>query len=138
MRENMPILGVGIFVINANREVLLGKRINTERGDGLYSIPGGHVEPFECLRSACMRELCEETGLRALSVNCFAKITFTEDQVETQRYITFYYFMKVPMCVRPINKEPNKCEGWKWIPLREAYNMKLFCDSQIVLCDRFE
>ena len=52
------------FCAAGRREVLL-----IERGKGalrgLWSLPGGHVEPGETVREAVMRELAEETGIAA-------------------------------------------------------------------------
>lgn len=33
--------------------------------EGLWSFPGGHVEPGEPVRAAALREVAEETGVRA-------------------------------------------------------------------------
>ncbi|HUS98465.1 MAG TPA: NUDIX hydrolase [Hyphomicrobiaceae bacterium] len=46
-----------------------GKILLAERGKpplaGVWSLPGGHVEPGETTRSAALRELLEETGITA-------------------------------------------------------------------------
>lgn len=46
--------------------VLLGER-GTPPGKGLYTTPGGHIDLWEDPKSAAVRELKEETGLRATS-----------------------------------------------------------------------
>ncbi len=43
--------------------ILLVRRVNPP-GAGLWSIPGGKVEPGESEAAAVVRELAEETGLR--------------------------------------------------------------------------
>ena len=48
-------------MFNGQSEVLLAKRTD----NGLWCIPGGHVDLRETLPNACLRELREETGLEA-------------------------------------------------------------------------
>lgn len=138
MRTHLPILGVGVFVINAKAEVLLGKRINTERGAGQYQIFGGHLEDFESVVAACHRELMEEVGID-VTLDNLHKIIFTDikDLTTNERYVTFYYYTQVPNDIKFVNKEPDKCEDLKWVPIREACNMNLFCDSNKVLKANF-
>lgn len=44
--------------------VLLARRDGTGRGDGLWNLPGGHVEPGETIAVAAAREASEEVGAR--------------------------------------------------------------------------
>lgn len=53
---------VGGIVHDPNGRLLLVRRSNPP-GEGLWSIPGGRVEPGESDESAIVRELREETGL---------------------------------------------------------------------------
>lgn len=56
-----PKIAVNAIVFNGQGEVLLAKRTD----NGLWCIPGGHVDLGETLAEACLRELFEETGLKA-------------------------------------------------------------------------
>ncbi len=56
-----PKIAVNALVFNDRGEVLLAKRTD----NGLWCIPGGHMELGETLTQACLRELQEETGLEA-------------------------------------------------------------------------
>jgi 8-oxo-dGTP diphosphatase len=56
-----PVVGVGAVVLHEGR-VLLTRR-GREPNAGLWTLPGGAVEPGEGLREAVAREVLEETGL---------------------------------------------------------------------------
>lgn len=55
---------VGMIVRDSAGRLLLVKR-GKPPAEGLWSIPGGRVEPDEDWEEACVRELLEETGLVA-------------------------------------------------------------------------
>lgn len=54
---------VGAIIRDEHGRVLLVRRAN-EPGRGLWSLPGGRVEPGEAEEAAVVREVLEETGLR--------------------------------------------------------------------------
>lgn len=54
---------VGGIVFDRRGRLLLVRRAN-EPGRGLWSVPGGRVEPGEDDHAAVVREMAEETGLR--------------------------------------------------------------------------
>ncbi len=56
-----PKVAVNALLFNDQGEVLLAKRTD----NGLWCIPGGHMELGETLAQCCSRELREETGLQA-------------------------------------------------------------------------
>ncbi len=53
---------MGGIVVDAGGRLLLVQRAN-DPGRGLWSVPGGRVEPGETDEQALVRELAEETGL---------------------------------------------------------------------------
>ena len=52
-------VGVGVFLQNAEGQVLLEKR----RDCGLWCVPGGYLEAGETVTQTAIREVLEETGL---------------------------------------------------------------------------
>jgi ADP-ribose pyrophosphatase YjhB (NUDIX family) len=59
-----PEVCVGAVVVHDERLLLV--RRGRGAGRGLWSVPGGRVEPAERLEAAAMREVAEETGLRVV------------------------------------------------------------------------
>nr|WP_167632097.1 (deoxy)nucleoside triphosphate pyrophosphohydrolase [Mariprofundus ferrooxydans] len=62
---------------NSSGEVLLLKRSTDQHCGGLWSFPGGKVEPGESPQAAAMRELQEETGLTGSTWQSLGTHSFT-------------------------------------------------------------
>ena len=63
MTHGSPLVPcVGALAFDPNGRLLLVKRAN-DPGRGLWSLPGGRVEPGEDDAAALVREMIEETGL---------------------------------------------------------------------------
>ena len=59
-----PTVAVGAFLFDEAGRVLLIQR-GKPPGEGLWTVPGGRLEPGETLAQAIAREVREETGLVA-------------------------------------------------------------------------
>lgn len=58
----VPVVAVGGFVFDRDGRVLLVQR-GSPPGEGLWTVPGGRLEPGETLVQGIAREVREETGL---------------------------------------------------------------------------
>ncbi len=56
---------MGAVVVHAGRLLLV--RRGLEPGRGLWSVPGGRLEPGETVAQGCAREVLEETGVRVVA-----------------------------------------------------------------------
>jgi 8-oxo-dGTP diphosphatase len=79
----IPAIGVGGILFNKHQQVLLIKR-NQPPAQGLWSIPGGKLEPGETLVDACRREFYEETNLK---VDVKQLVAVVERQLEGFHYV---------------------------------------------------
>ena len=104
-----PKVGVGVAVISEGK-VLMGKRKGSH-GEGNWSFPGGHLEFEEDVADCARRELLEETGLIAKSLELGPWVS---DVINGKHYITLFVFINQfegeLQCL-----EPEKCEGWEWM-----------------------
>jgi 8-oxo-dGTP diphosphatase len=107
-----PKVGVGVYLIKEGK-VLLGKRKGAH-GVGLWAVPGGHLEFGESVEDCAKRELEEETGLRATSVQTGL---WSNDVIDgTKHYITFFAVIEQFDGELQL-REPEKCEEWRWFSL---------------------
>ena len=63
---------VGIMLVNATGHVFVGQRIDDRTGNA-WQMPQGGIDDGEDLREAALRELWEETGVRAEHVTILAQ-----------------------------------------------------------------
>ena len=123
-----PKVGVGVIVLRDGL-VLLGKRRGSH-GAGTWSAPGGALEFGEDIIDCAARELKEETGLIASSLELgpYTNDVFTEDR---KHYVTIFVVARGIRGV-PANLEPDKCEGWAWLKWAE-WPLPLFQPLQSLL-----
>ena len=101
------LVGVGVIVVRGD-EVLFGLRRGAH-GGGTWSFPGGHVDDGESAEACALRELEEETGLRAVNLR---HVEESEDVFpEGFRYGTI--FVRVDWAGgEPAVREPGACARW--------------------------
>lgn len=105
-----PRVGVAVFVKREGK-VLLGQRKGAH-GALTWATPGGHLEFGETVEACALRELLEETGLRARSIKLGP---WVENIMEngTKHYITIFTIVD-QFEGEPQLLEPHKCAVWEW------------------------
>ena len=112
-KPSFPV-GVNIIVIRDDK-ILLGKRKNVY-GDGLWGMPGGHLEFSEGMAEAAKRELLEETGLTA---EAFSYVNLFNDKLDNSRHYLHVSFLAKGVKGEPVLKEPDRCYEWQWFKLSD-------------------
>lgn len=109
-----PGIPTGVHVLcESVAGILLMRRSATGFFDGLYSLPGGHVEPGESVRQAAARELGEETGLEVAPA-ALSWLGVVHRRSDTNR-IDFFVRAQVWHGDAEI-REPDKCDQLVWSP----------------------
>lgn len=103
-------VGVGVLVLQEGL-VLLGRRKGSH-GAGTWSAPGGALEFGEEILDGAARELREETGLSASSLELgpYTNDVFADDR---KHFVTIFVVAR-GLDGAPANLELEKCEGWAW------------------------
>lgn len=99
------------IVFERQGKVLLMRRAGTGFFDGLYSLPGGHVEEGESIHQAASREVQEELGVM-VEVDALRWLGVVHRASDTNRID--FFLQAVSWTGVPMIGEPNKCDRLDW------------------------
>lgn len=109
----VPAIGVSGIAFNRHGEVLLIRR-DQPPARGLWSVPGGKLEPGESLAEACQREFEEETGLKIRIVSLAALV---ERRVENFHYVIADFLVELIGDSNPLPTASTDVSEACWISL---------------------
>ncbi|MEY3183000.1 MAG: ADP-ribose pyrophosphatase MutT [Pseudomonadota bacterium] len=112
-----PRVGLGVLLFNEFDHVLLGKRRGSH-GEGMWSIPGGHIEFRESCENCAIREVFEETGV-TIERPYFVGISEHYFEKENKHYISIFMKATLPENALILNCEPHKNEEWCWFDIKD-------------------
>lgn len=91
--EPVVLIAAGVVLVNQASEILL-----LQRPDGVWNLPGGHMEPGEALEETAARELFEETGLSVAHLELLGVASGKEAFFPPRNayYVTAIYYAEQP------------------------------------------
>lgn len=113
------LLAAGVWILNSRNEILLTKRHESKRpAPNLWEYTGGYAKAGETGQAAAMRELFEETGIRAVADElCYLGSSrippFIEDDFYIRRDISA---SEIILC-------EGETSGAKWVSYAEFLGM---------------
>lgn len=122
--NNLLHLAVIIFIINENKQILLGKRSNEERIDGgKWALIGGHVSKGESKEVAAAREIKEEIGLE-IKKEDLIPIGHEEINLENHNsHVIYFYYLKKDVDIEKCILETSEVSAIKWFSISEVINL---------------
>ncbi len=116
IEKKYPKIGIGVMVLNKNKELLLGLRQGSH-GSGEWSFPGGHLEFGETILETAIREVKEETNL---DISDLELISVADEM----RYIKTdgKHYLNIGVKANTVSgilelMEPDKCLEWTYFSL---------------------
>lgn len=107
-----PGIPTGVHVLlERDGRVLLMRRAGTGFFDGLYSLPGGHVEEGESLAATAVREMREELGIELAGAG-LTTLGVVHRRSDTNRID--FFLRAADWSGEPVIAEPDKCDALVW------------------------
>lgn len=111
-RGPFPRLGAIAVVLRDDHVLLVQRGKQPDRG--LWGFPGGHVEPGETALEAAVRELHEETGVRARAVDYITNIDVLRHGPDGA--LTAHYLLAAVLCAyqdgEPVAADDARDAAW--------------------------
>ena len=119
-------VGIGAVVVDPfSGRVLLGRRKGSH-GAGLWALPGGWLEEYESFERCALREVHEETGLKADDVappadgggsvmSTVSNNIMVEEGVHSVTIFVLLRLVDRDAADRVRVCEPDKCHEWRWL-----------------------
>lgn len=123
----MPITTVAAIILSDDDEILLTCR-NVEPFKGQWCLPGGHIDQFEKVKDAVIREVKEETGLD-FEANFFS--FFDEIAAPYNWHAVVIAF--VGKGTGNIATQESEVSDIKWFSLEEARSLPLAFEHNQIL-----
>ena len=134
MRSPLPRVGVGVLIVDNQRQVLLTLRKRPPEA-GNWSIVGGKLEYLETLSACALREAREEVGVD-VSIEGLLCVTDHLLPEEGQHWVSPAYLGRIASG-RAKNCEPRKTREVRWFPLDQLpRNLTMTARNAIVAYNR--
>jgi ADP-ribose pyrophosphatase len=122
--EVKPTPTVGALIVNKEGKILLIRSYKWLNGK--YSVPGGHIEPYERIEEAIKREVKEEVGLdvEVKELLLIQQVINPKEFYDKKRHFIFFDFL----CFSKndeVKIDNREIQDFIWVKPEEALNYDL-------------
>lgn len=121
------VAGIITKITNGSQQILLTRRAFGVY-EGLWCLPGGHIDPYEKARDAVVREVKEETGL-----DFSAEFYGIFDEIIPENAIHAVVCVYTGKGTGQLAIPPEEVSEIGWYTLEEALVMKLAFDHHSII-----
>ncbi|KAI4308533.1 hypothetical protein L6164_031592 [Bauhinia variegata] len=122
-------VGIGAFVTNSNREVLVVQECNgIFKGTGVWKMPTGTVNEGEDISTAAIREVKEETGIETEFVEVLA---FRQSHQSFFQKSDLFFVCMLQPCSFNIEMQPSEIEAAQWMPIKDYADQPFMRDNEL-------
>ncbi len=131
------VLAVAAFIFNQENKVLIIEKAPGDKIDaGLWSVPGGKVEPAESVLDALKREVDEEVGIKLNKpIKWLGEDVFTHNN--NGIYYHGHHFLFRLDAPQPVTLEPGSFLRYKWMGASEIDEHKFHPNVRARLLELF-
>jgi mutator protein MutT len=123
-------------ILLRNGKILLGKRNINRLYPDIWDIFGGHIEQNETKEHTLQRELEEELGIVATSIEFLESY---QDKEPTFGYDYLHHIFIVHSWKgEPVNKNTREHEGIGWFSKEEIENLKMHGEVQRIVLEKVD
>lgn len=128
---------IAVFVLNDKNQVLLQKRSANKRfNPNKWALCAGHVEAYESLEDAAIREIKEEIGLDISKEDLHEYLKKEITLRESNSKITYFYYIKTNKKEDEFIIQTDELSEVKWFDIDQVIDMINNKDSSITLTER--
>ncbi len=136
MKERHKVVPAVLFVLERDDRYLFQLRQNTGVWDGLWSMPGGHVEPGEHILQTVAREAKEELGIKVEEANIHL-LGFHHYRRNDGNDGLNLYFKITRWSGEPRNTDPHHCADMQWFS-PDAFPLNLHPEFPEIIAPKAE
>lgn len=128
---------VAVFIINNQNQILLQRRsANKKFNPNKWALCAGHVDAYESLEDAAIREIKEEIGID-VTKNDLHKYGEKELSLnESNSHITYFYYIKTNKKENELKIQVEELSEVRWFDIDKVIDMIINNDNSIVFTEK--